>query len=613
VSADDNGENTGDRLPIPRAASLESQSYTPRSAGRRGMPPNIAPVAPMFSHQSSMDNDQTELGAINSEHTCPGSMQYPKQHKRAKKSRLGQLDAGSAEPYTYAGLGGLPFHTPSETLSRSYDPSEQPQSYTTQQLKRPFINGTSESSTKRSKISPTVHIPKPSLIVTLKLTPAKDVLDRRRNAPPQQPHISTPSSELLDLDEILAGRSMAPVDRQSDVADFESWTQIGDHQPTAGQQASVKSVAESAPDTTPVPSGPDTIQTVPDAPTLADDDTQSPNAMQPQPHLITQALNRQAIANFLHVWSGEPQQICDTLLLAALQKFSAEELVFEHLLPWLVKTLDEVTVNAAQGDLLALSTHAQEVVTEQVFGLRQPGRTVLNNSYRPSDETRLVQPTEDIASSSNIRGSNLSVAEIVDHAANGSVQMEGAPGAPQTAGRTTGAATETGADTNGPAAQHSRIDPGQTPHSTSLAGSSISRSMGHTFQSTDAELERLVEDIDMTVHITREDGSVVMENGAIGLEDIRNSVDFFGALQADFGHRLRADEDFFRAAITQLDDRAVDQRKPLFDLCKERWRNRSWKKMLMKLRRDYEQDGKGIDMELVADVIVMKKSDTRDG
>jgi hypothetical protein len=214
VSSDDNGENNGDVLPTPRAASSKSQSYTPMSAGRRRMQPNTAPVAPMFAHQSSMDNDLTELGAINSEH--------PKQYRRAKKSRLGQLDAGSAEPYTYTGLGGLPFHTPSETLSRSCDSSDQPQSYAPQRPKRPFVDGTSASSTKRSKISANVHIPKPSLIVTLKLTPAKDASNQDNTAPPQQSHTRMLSPELPHLDDIIAGRSTAPVNRQSDVENDDS-------------------------------------------------------------------------------------------------------------------------------------------------------------------------------------------------------------------------------------------------------------------------------------------------------------------------------------------------------------------------------------------------------
>jgi hypothetical protein len=564
-----------------------------------------------------MDNDQTELGAISSEHTGLGSTQHPKQHNRAKKSRLGQLDARSAEPYTYipgTGLGGLPFHTSSGILPRSHNPSEQPPSHTKPHIKRPFINGASESSIKRSKISSTVHTPKPSLIVILKLTSAKGAQNRGKTAPPQQPYISMPSPELPHLDDIIAGCSMAPVDRQSDVVHFESWTQIDDHQPNAEQQASVESVADSPTDTTPVPSGPETTQTAPDAPTLADDDTQSANAMQPLTDLTTQALDRPAIANCWGVWSRHPkaQHISNQFLSATLQKYPAEEAI-ERTLPCLEKMHDQVTANAAQSDPLAMSTHAQEVAIGQVFGFHQPGRTVPDDSYRPSDETRSVQPTEDIAPSSNTRGSSLPVAEIGDHPSNGSVQMEGAPGATLTAVRTSAAITETVADAIRAAAQYSRIEPSQTPHSNNVAGPSIFRPMGHTFQSSEAELERLVEDINMAVRITREDGSVVMGNGDIGIEGIRNTVDFFAALQRNFGYRLGPDEDFFRAAITQVDDGAVDETNPLFDLCKDTWRNRSWKKMLMKLRRDYAQNGEDVVMELVADVLVTRRSDTSDG
>jgi hypothetical protein len=221
VSSDDNGEDNGDHLPSPCAASLESQSNTTRSAGRRRMPPNIAPVARMVSHQSSIDDDQTELGAIDPEHTYTRSTQHTKQHEKAKKNGLEQPDARSAECYTSipeTGLGGLPFHTSSGILPMSHDPSEQSRFHTEPHIERPFFSGIPESSTKRSKISSTVHTPKPSLIVTLKLTPAKDALDQRRTMPPQQPYISMPSPELPLLDDIIGGRSMAPVDRQSDDA-----------------------------------------------------------------------------------------------------------------------------------------------------------------------------------------------------------------------------------------------------------------------------------------------------------------------------------------------------------------------------------------------------------
>jgi hypothetical protein len=295
VSSDDNGENNGDVLPTPRAASSKSQSYTPMSAGRRRMQQNTAPVAPMFGHQSSMDNDLTELGAINSEH--------PKQYKRAKKSRLGQLDAGSAEPYTYTGLGGLPFHTPSETVSRSCDPSDQPQP---QRPKRPFVDGTSVSSTKRSKISANVHIPKPSLVVTLKLTPAKDASKQDNAAPPQQPHIRMLSPELPPLDDIIAGRSTAPINRQFDVENDGSWTQPGDHQPIPERQSSRQSVEEAAMNNTPIPSGPEPTQTVPDVPTLAGDFTQALDATQPQSNVAAKDPVFQAVDRFHELSRPQP-------------------------------------------------------------------------------------------------------------------------------------------------------------------------------------------------------------------------------------------------------------------------------------------------------------------
>jgi hypothetical protein len=195
----------------PRAASSERESNILLSAGRREMPPNIAPVASMVPGQSSMNNRQTEPFAANTGHTHSRSRQNTKQLKRSEKDRLDQLRSGSARSYACSpktGMAGLPFHTSPGTLSTS----EQSQSYPPQHPKRPFIDGTPVSSTKRSKTSANVHISKPSLIVTLKLTSAKDASNQDNTAPPQQPHIRMPSPELPPLDDIITWRSMAPFD-----------------------------------------------------------------------------------------------------------------------------------------------------------------------------------------------------------------------------------------------------------------------------------------------------------------------------------------------------------------------------------------------------------------
>jgi hypothetical protein len=222
----------------------------------------------MFQDWPPMGDHQQELGADSSEYVDHSSIQSAKQQKRKKQNRPGQLDSNMTEVCTHApetGLAGLPFHTSLGIQPRPYGPSEQTHSLTAQHTKRPFVGGTSESSTKRCRISSSVNVPKPSLMVKFKLTPAKGVPNRGKTAPPQQSATSMPSPELPSLDEIIDRRSMAPVDRRSNMASTESWTQPADHQPIAKQhmQASVESVAESDEDTTPVPNGSPPTQIAP--------------------------------------------------------------------------------------------------------------------------------------------------------------------------------------------------------------------------------------------------------------------------------------------------------------------------------------------------------------
>jgi hypothetical protein len=230
-----------------------------------------------------MGNHQQEPGADSSEYVDYSSMQSAKQQKRKKQNRPGQIDRSMAEVCTHApetSLAGLPFHTSLGIQPRPHGPSEQTHPLTAQHTKRPLVGGTSESSTKRCRISSSVNVPKPSLMVKFELTPAKGVPNRGKTAPPQQSTTSMPSPELPSLDEIIDRRSMAPIDRRSDMASTESWTQPADHQPIARQhmQASVESVAESDEDTTPVPSGSPPTQTAPHVPTLANASTQASSA-----------------------------------------------------------------------------------------------------------------------------------------------------------------------------------------------------------------------------------------------------------------------------------------------------------------------------------------------
>jgi hypothetical protein len=193
------------------------------------------------------------------------------------------------------------------------------------------------------------------------------------------------------------------------------------------------------------------------------------------------------------------------------------------------------------------------------------------------------------------------VAWVSDNTAKGSEQMKQAAGVSPTATRSSG-------DASGPGI--ARIDTGQaqTTHATDLVEPSAIRSMGDEFECSDAELDRLVRHIDMTVRITREDGSFMMEPDMIGIEHIRSSGDFFEALRKEYERRLQPDEDLFEATVTEVDDPATEQRMRPLSLRKGS-RERNWKMMLTELQRVYKRDGKDIQMKLVADV-VMRKLDT---
>jgi hypothetical protein len=515
----------------------------------------------MFQDWPPMGDHQQELGADSSEYVDHSSIQSAKQQKRKKQNRPGQLDSNMTEVCTHApetGLAGLPFHTSLGIQPRPYGPSEQTHSLTAQHSKRPFVGGTSESSTKRCRISSSVNVPKPSLMVKFKLTPAKGVPNRGKTAPPQQSATSMPSPELPSLDEIIDRRSMAPIDRRSNMARTESWTQPADHQPIARQhmQASVESVAESDEDTTPVPNGSPPTQIAPHVSTLADAITQASSATQPQPDTNTQDSDSQAVAKFRELWSARSQPLFDQLLLDRLRQVPVEEVA-----------------DCAHSFL--------ENVRDQP----------------PSSSTRSGM----LAMSSNIGSSTSSMAWVSDNTAKGSEQMKQAAGVSPTATRSSG-------DASGPGI--ARIDTGQaqTTHATDLVEPSAIRSMGDEFECSDAELDRLVRHIDMTVRITREDGSFMMEPDMIGIEHIRSSGDFFEALRKEYERRLQPDEDLFEATVTEVDDPATEQRMRPLSLRKGS-RERNWKMMLTELQRVYKRDGKDIQMKLVADV-VMRKLDT---
>jgi hypothetical protein len=466
VFAGDNTTEDRDNNPTdpssPRAASSERQSNVLLSAGRREMPPNIAPVAPMVFGQSSMNNHQTEPGAASSGHTHSRPRQNTKQLKRSEKDRPDQLRSGSARSHACSpktGMAGLPFHTSPGPLPIS----EQSRSYPPQPPKRPLIDSTPVSSTKRSKISANVRVPKPSLIVTLKLTPAKDAPTQDNTALPQQPHIRMSSPELPPLDDIISRRSTAPVDRLSGVDNAESRKQLSDHQSNPEQESPRQSVEEAATDNAPISSGPEPTQTVP-----------------------------------------------------------AEQAV-KQLRSEVVKVRDQVLLNAA----------------------------------------------------------SRSTGEVVELVANGSNAQRGLNG------------------------------PDQTPHASNIPGPSfsITRSLGDTYQSSDPELERLVGHINMSVRVTREDGSVLVPGNTIGIGAIRNISGFFDALQDEYGDLLGTEEDIFRVTVTQVDGVAEGQRKLVLKLLKASRIDRSWETMLEGFRDAYEKDGTNIVSKLEAIVLVKMKSD----
>jgi hypothetical protein len=308
-----------------------------------------------------MGNHQQEPGADISEYVDHSSMQSAKQQKRKKQNRPGQIDRSMAEVCTHApetGLAGLPFHTSLGIQPRPHGPSEQTHPLTAQHTKRPLVGGTSESSTKRCRISSSVNVPKPSLMVKFKLTPAKDVPNRGKTAPPQQSTTSMPSPELPSLDEIIDRRSMAPIDRRSDMASTESLTQPADHQPIARQhmQATVESVAESGGDTTPVPSGSAPTQTAAHVSTLADAITQASSATQPQPDTNTQDSDSQAVAKFRELWSARSKPLFDQLLLDYLRQIPVEE-VADCAHSFVENVRDQGPSSSTRSGLLAMSSN----------------------------------------------------------------------------------------------------------------------------------------------------------------------------------------------------------------------------------------------------------------
>jgi hypothetical protein len=213
-----------------------------------------------------------------------------------------------------------------------------------------------------------------------------------------------------------------------------------------------------------------------------------------------------------------------------------------------------------------------------------------------------------LAMSSNIGSSTSSMAWASDNTAKGSEQMEQAAGVSPTATRSSGESGRHVVDASGPGVARNEISQAQTIHTTDLAEPSAFQSMGDTFQCSDAELVRLVTHIDMTVHMTREDGSVMMEPDTINIKRIRSGGDFFRALREEYAHLLQPDEELFKAAVREVDDPTMEQRMRPLSLRKGS-RERNWKIMLTELQRVYKRDGKDIQMKLVADV-VMRKRDT---
>lgn len=175
-----------------------SRNYdsTPRSTVRKTIPPNAAPVAPMLPTRPSMDNIPAQLDADDPttahtsrhqhHHTMPSDYHNDYQGSVSLNSGKFGLEANANEP-TDSPARGL-----SETPSNLHGPNDRD--------KRAVMEDTTlEPTAKRSKLSTGVFLPKPSLVVILKLTRAQGAFKRAKTAPPQQPQVPPQSSASEDI------------------------------------------------------------------------------------------------------------------------------------------------------------------------------------------------------------------------------------------------------------------------------------------------------------------------------------------------------------------------------------------------------------------------------
>lgn len=580
----------------------QNQGSVPQSASRQRMPPNIAPVAHMSSDQRSPGNLATERNAVTSDYVRP--MRPMKQKKRRNNDHLNQVDGSSDAAYTYTprpSLGGLPFPKSSEARSASLNPVGYSQAPSTLRTKRPMAESLDEPSNKRSRISPSVIVPKPSLIVTLKLTAEQGaLLNRGKAAPPQPSYDPLHSPDLPDIDEIVARMPASLVDQQVDPTESGNWPRQDNYQPPSVQSEELSDRArdtEGAEDTSHVPTRVEPTQTVPEAAPFPDDTTETTIATQRQSYVVTK---EQATAEFWRLCSVDAQPICDQILSNVLDRMSAET-AMQCVLPRLKQTRDVMSSSNAQSDLLSMSEQAQRSFTEQMSGLQRQEHTAPDDSDGPADANSSVQPIGATVSPSNIGGSDLAGAETVNRTDNVGMQSEQARPALPAAAQSIEKMREATVDDMRSDAQQTNPTPGLTTHAPASEPAGLSGKL------SDAEFNRLIIDIDMAVRITRGDGVELAEGITRGIKDIGNDTDCFAILQHDYGCLLNPDEYFSRATVVQAEDPRIERTKIAATLFHASREGRSWEPMIEKIRTIYEKGGADIKMDLVADVLVTKR------
>lgn len=571
-----------------------SHTDTQRSIRSKEMPPQVAPVAPMLPRRSPMGNSP---GKLKPEPFPRTNAKLARHCEQQKKAKIDQSDQGirNAATFDFVAPGpsrtdstGMPTQEPSESVSRSYEPSSQP---TRDSLKRTATEEAHGSSSKKGKTRLPVRLPKPSCIVKLKLIRAKVTRGADRGPVPQQ---SPVSDYLPELDEITLNASATPVRRDSNEADQSGQPQAEHRQPAINYQHTTDSMKEAVKATRggTNKSGSPPVELA-DVDSV-DDTTQASVGAQPLPS-PREATQQQDIIRFRKLYPVEAHHMTDEQIVVGLQ-FSA----------LLGRKRDASIKNAAGHNLHPTSDHTGEHTPAlQSIASQETGNASLQFIRSPgafSDGTRplIGHPSSD---------------PPTDGMSRLPVDVGKSPGHTQSSIRAAGPdAVEmhvAAAAVGPPEERLAKINSDSAPQDIASGEISTSNAIEDSNRSRYAENNQLLQDIRMDSTAEREDGTKLERMGEFTLEDIHTGRDFFEALEEEFGRALKSYEEFSQVRITQIGGLVIDEVATEFWLSKWSRKNRNWENMLSGLRRVSARERGPIAISLKANVLVERKPDMK--